>query len=220
MREASLEDMQNMWDGTYVGVQRGSTVLPFHIESVNRGSFDTSCMFSGQLYDSELKDWRFYECSTTDSLLMTDFPDMGMINFPYGATYMSRIPMRQWKRGMYRQLVALDCPVAHELRLTGNSIARLENPQFLEAIYNRQYLSEEEARTQIQLGDALARAFAPNWCYYVKQTTPGILIGYKSHCVGERDVDTARLLPEAEYLKDELSEFTNCEVQDETTENR
>lgn len=120
MLEMSDNDLNRYYCGTWLGIRTDDGIIPVRVDGVNdEGEFvfhdETSVHYQ-------------------DPSLVYDYPDLGVVNCSKGVMYLSRVPERQWRKGVQPDLVAVNVLGKSSRRLS--DAPRRTQEEVLRVLYN------------------------------------------------------------------------------------
>ena len=147
--------------------------------------------------------------SIPHTMINFDFPELGCINTPNSVLFISKYPLRQYKKGMYRDVLRINNPLEHLTSLAGIKELNINSKELLMSIYNKVYPSPMEAFNFINDHNKLASAFNNKYFFAQSIGHKNPLLWYKNMLIGWAEDGVCYLHPEYHQLFEELSSITS-----------
>ena len=138
------------------------------------------------------------EEKTKNVSIIQEFPAMGLVNYENNVHLVSRVPLRQWSRGLKKELVFDFC------RNKPQSCFNLRMPlAAAEALFNRVWVSPQEGLETLRKG--LTHSFAINNSYWFSGNSKHQYVWRNSVCIGEIVGKRIFFFPESSLLQEEVN---------------
>lgn len=202
-----LEDYRHYYDGCF-GISDDKVVYVHEISPSPRRNEYT-------ITGTAVIDGMWQPVQTSSNKITFPTPVLGYINIQDIAVLIKRLPLRQWKRGIYRGGLKIDFPVGvtGELAFFPNSFRNLAIGQSVitEAIFKRTYPTYQEAIRQIIQGDAACRAISPTILLSATNTDK-IAVYYDNSLIGMVDRGNIVLSESSKMFQQELASTANASI--------
>lgn len=194
---ADLDEMTSRFQGSYITAvsKDGERKIPFKVYKFVKSERGIFVKSEGDIYP--IKD------------ICLDRPTLGVFNVGKFVYYVTIKPRRQWKRGLVYDHLMISDRFEYEARITGHN--RLTRNSLLEAIYNPEYPSFEDAFKSVKSLKTIAKAFSPRFYFGIKADSNNILLFYKKWIVGWIDDSSGSIMLKSHHLFEELSQFAKVE---------
>ena len=203
-------EIDHRFQGNIIGLVDDKTgeVLPFRLHRARRESFE------GELYNPKANRYATdtYDKKHTD--FSWGFPELGYVNVDNIATFLSRKAGRYYTRGYDSRYVDSKTQFLNELRSLGvnKTYSDSGSGKLMYALFNQEFEDFHTVLNSIEDNSYLSRAFQKNWCIGIKSFSNCPVLYYKNNMVGYVSDGKAKLVPQSEFLKEDLSAHTDVEV--------
>lgn len=203
-----VEELNRQYRDTMVGVKSDKGIIPFQVQMIEGPKEDPQ--WFGRIAVGGR--FRAVEKPLTGDKLCLKFPQVGTVNAGLGTFYISRRPLRQWKRGFKDDLVDRAAILPETFLELGLRTER--GVQYYVNLFNRQYPAPMEALYKVLAEGLISCAFSPRFWFGISPRYDNVVIGYKYWVVGYVDDNGQfKLEKRCQHLKEELSQYINVQVE-------
>lgn len=139
-------------------------------------------------------------------------PKLGVLNVGNSVVSISRVPARQWRRGISRRNTTLTRPLEREARaLRLGAIRSIDNDVVIKEVFNPSYPTPEEALEKVKTFENLSCAFNSRFFFAISGKHTNIGVYYDTYRIGYvNEDDEAVLYDGAGHHFEELSQYMQC----------
>lgn len=209
-----INELNHYYKDTYLSININDIKMPFYVKEFKKGNSETYIICEGTTFD-KTNIFMWIPATISAELLNYEHPEVGYINAGDCACYVSRAPVRQFKKGVtkgtlnfYRVSTVLKI-IENSLQIPPHTQKEAETIYYL---FNPRYYSLLEIINKINTLEIYSGAI--NRVYAVQPTYDEevLLLMYKNNKIGYIKNEVALLPKNNVHFVESLSEYMKVEV--------